>query len=808
MGLNSKTNLKSQADLIRYEDGEGKNTAERVGKLLSEIIENADQSLTTETNTRVQQDNILQQTASTASSIANTAYNEAKEAKSKATTAQSTADTAKATADAAKKVTDTKGLPRGLATLDSTGKVPASQLPGYVDDVVEFNAFVEDVTPQMASSSKNSTDAGCMVVYNAATNRFVLAVSNRNVAVDADWGAVLRPQRVASTPSTAIVGGGDLTKVQVTDYWNIKDTGITLITSAFIYYNNWLDADSFGKYTTDGRVPESGKIYTCTSENKTFRWSGTELIAIGSDLALGHVAGSAFPGDEGAQLKELQEMASRQIHDNAHRINTIGILPADGYWDGTDKEPTSGVWLCPNGDDGVYFRSFGNTDFYGIAEEFYNSDIYYNPGWLYRLPDGIYRINNDKLESISGSAVGNTYNATVEIPLPSGEYYSDINAETQTHNVLQAILKEGVASLGLQITFAIGSASWKTYQYVGPNVTEPQFLSPKNWVDLAGMSAGAEAIINVDTLCPRSVAGFYTKDTAIDAILSEQSKSGITYAKGGLVITFRVEEYKWEAYQFTGQPTDFASKDLWKEFGGGGSVKTSDTPEKDGKEALSTGGAYEMQQDSFDHLESDQDAENHIIKAVSKRGNEMGESIKIPKSTGSGTASGSSLNIYLENPAIYAAFGSDIIARAAIKSVTFDGNDEVLGVIRRLEIIDATSGLSLWSENVNQNSSTSATNYTFQFDFTPYFAEAAAKDFTIVASDAEGNIKRRTITVTAVDVTCTSVQTLNYTSSSALEVGGSTKNLLMYKFANNVSKQGVKVFTEMFYNGVSSPEKS
>ena len=271
MGLNSKTNLKSQADLIRYEDGEGKNTAERVGKLLSEIIENTDKSLTTETNTRVQQDNILQQTASTASSIANTAYNEAKEAKSKATTAQSTADAAKATADAAKKVTDTKGLPGGLATLDSTGKVPASQLPGYVDDVVEFNAFVTGITVQLASSSKKSTDAGCMVVYNADTNCFVLAVSNRNVAVDADWGAVLRPQRVASTPSTAIVGG-ELTKVQVTDYWNIKDTGITLISSAFTYYNNWADADSFGKSTIEGRVPEAGKIYTCTAVNKTSRW--------------------------------------------------------------------------------------------------------------------------------------------------------------------------------------------------------------------------------------------------------------------------------------------------------------------------------------------------------------------------------------------------------------------------------------------------------------------------------------------------------------------------------------------------------
>ena len=137
--------------------------------------------------------------------------------------------------------------------------------------------------------------------------------------------------------------------------------------------------------------------------------------------------------------------------------------------------------------------------------------------------------------------------------------------------------------------------------------------------------------------------------------------------------------------------------------------------------------------------------------------------------------------------------------------MTFDGQGsnvtEVLGVIRRLEIIDATSGLTLWSEAINQNSSTGPTNYSFKYDFTPYFTEAAARDFTIVAYDAEGNVKRRTITVTAVDVTCTSVQTLNYTSGSTLEVGGASKNLLMYKFANNVSKLGVKVKTEMYYNG-------
>ena len=34
----------------------------------------------------------------------------------------------------------TKGQPNGLATLDSSGRVPASQLPSYVDDVLEYDS--------------------------------------------------------------------------------------------------------------------------------------------------------------------------------------------------------------------------------------------------------------------------------------------------------------------------------------------------------------------------------------------------------------------------------------------------------------------------------------------------------------------------------------------------------------------------------------------------------------------------------------------------------------------------------------------
>lgn len=34
-----------------------------------------------------------------------------------------------------------KGSNNGVATLDSTGKVPSGQLPSYVDDVLEYNSL-------------------------------------------------------------------------------------------------------------------------------------------------------------------------------------------------------------------------------------------------------------------------------------------------------------------------------------------------------------------------------------------------------------------------------------------------------------------------------------------------------------------------------------------------------------------------------------------------------------------------------------------------------------------------------------------
>ena len=64
--------------------------------------------------------------------------------------------------------------------------------------------------------------------------------------------------------------------------------------------------DDVLEYETETDFPEmgeSGKVYVDLSTNKTYRWSGSTYVVIGSDLALGETATTAFPGDRGKALE-------------------------------------------------------------------------------------------------------------------------------------------------------------------------------------------------------------------------------------------------------------------------------------------------------------------------------------------------------------------------------------------------------------------------------------------------------------------------------------------------------------------------
>ncbi len=398
-----------------------------------------------------------------------------------------------------------------------------------------------------------------------------------------------------------------------------------------------------------------------------------------------------------------------------------------------------------------------------------------------------------------GSAsVGNCYNVTNDVPI-SGYYTLETAIETA--------FTKGYKSVGIQITFAVGLSTWKTYQYIGSNSTEANFKNPDNWLDLAGMSAGTEPLVNINTLCGDDD---YTLSTAIQALINLETASGIKYRKEGMVITYRrnSDPIVWETKQYQGalNAMTATNESEWKDFGGGGGItETTNELAKDDDKPITSGGVYDAFQDkAFANFDDISTADDYVFQPVNEKGDPIGDPISIPKSNGAGAATGSTLNIYPETQAVWGAFGSRITLRTAIKSVSYDGDNEIFGTIKQIKILDALTRIVLWSETVNAPSSTSATDYKddFLFDFTDFITSASSKDFIIQATDADGNTKSRTITTTAVDVTCTCISTLNYSTATALAVGGAAKSLPMYKFENNVStKQGILVTTEIFYNG-------
>lgn len=104
--------------------------------------------------------------AQTAVDSANTAANAANEAATTATNAANNANTqaeyAKEQGDYAKQQGDAvlaqKGQPNGLAELDDTGRVPASQLPSYVDDVIDVDTYNDLPNPGESGKIYITTD--------------------------------------------------------------------------------------------------------------------------------------------------------------------------------------------------------------------------------------------------------------------------------------------------------------------------------------------------------------------------------------------------------------------------------------------------------------------------------------------------------------------------------------------------------------------------------------------------------------------------------------------------------------------------
>lgn len=394
------------------------------------------------------------------------------------------------------------------------------------------------------------------------------------------------------------------------------------------------------------------------------------------------------------------------------------------------------------------------------------------------------------------------YNPSVENPITGGGFYTLVDNEHPSLSAVHVAKANEKATKGLVMSFAISATVWKTYQFVGLTTDDVDWLNPDNWKDFGSLAAGSENYIIIDNLCGApSVGDFYNLGSAVERLIAYQQSSGVIYAKRGLIISYLVAENTMETKMFSGAVADFSEVGLWKDFGGGGSkVETKDEPEEDGKDALSTGGAYTHMPAT---LNVDTETEGVVkIKMKNAGGEDVGDEIQFNVGTGGGGGGGGTIvSLAFQTSPLYGNAGGSFILRAAIKSVTTVGSEEQLNTIANVSIYDRDTNTLLRSVNVNQASSADLNTFDFIFDISEYFAAAGVRRLRLVATDDAGNTGSRNVNVTAVDVTITSVQTLQYTASTALSVGGATKSIPLYKFANNASDRGINAITEIFLNG-------
>lgn len=733
------------------------------------------------------------------------AYDTAQTAKDTANTAKQKAEKAQGDVD---NINKKLGAAGGIATLDPYGKIPSRFIPDAYDDVKEFGAKVSGVSITPAGVDHNSTDASCMVVYNTDTNTFLLAVANTAIA-DKDWRIVNKKSMLEEVRPLAdgevVVNG--LTK---SDIWKVDDNlGVSLVTRYFTYYSEWNDGSLFGTPSPNGRIPVEDKQYVDTSANCNYRWSGNTLVSTGSDLTLGHTANTAFPGDEGQQLREdLDELAGEHsaLQNNFSDLNNhvtasdkahVKFLDLNAIVDNSNpynslKEALPGV---PN-----EFRQSGAVVRLWVEKEDAAGNVVEKWETYQWTKTPFDEDANWEDESQwepfggAGSADGNCLNVTVEIPKTN-----TTNPFYDLGSAIAAVFSKDRAKLGLQITFAATATTWKQYQYIGSTLKVEDFCNESNWIDMAGTSAGTEPILNVNDLCGEGALqyGAYTLESAIKAIADKETETGINYRKAGMVITYKIGDGKWEAKQLVQTANSFNVPGAWEPFGSakGNEIQTSDKPAAGGKDAFSTGGASEYI--PAGHVVTQEDG-TVSIQFKNGAGEDLMDPIEFLASQGGGgDASGTIVSIAFQKAPLYAALGAALTTKAAIRSVTTIGSIETDNSIERLELIDKDTKAVVWSANVNKASSPSMTSFTFDLDFTKFFTVAGQKTFTLVATDDTGRTGRKNITVIAEDLTLTCTQRLSETIAPT----DTQAYVEMYAFYNNQSEGGIRCNVDILIAG-------
>lgn len=199
----------------------------------------------------------------------------------------------------------------GAVPLGEDGKISSRYMPSYVDDMVELDkkfpitsiqadSMTDD--PMFKSSISDLHFIGTTAVYNSAAvfydntlKAFILEVTDSDgLTFYFSW------EEVEGYPDSADYGNE--IQIKLTPDGTTTYNVITADTRS--YYDEieevYCLANNSGQLIANGYV--DGKIYVDTEKNKSYRWSGSQLVEVGGGVALGETSETAFAGDKGKEV--------------------------------------------------------------------------------------------------------------------------------------------------------------------------------------------------------------------------------------------------------------------------------------------------------------------------------------------------------------------------------------------------------------------------------------------------------------------------------------------------------------------------
>ena len=230
-----------------------------------------------------------------------------------------------------------KGVSNGVATLDSTGKVPSTQLPSYVDDILEYDD--ESQFPEVGESGKLYLDKTTGKIYRWAGTSYAIIPDSltlgetENTAYPGNKGKIAYDHTFdTSNPhnvTTEQIGAISISQKGVANgVATLDSTGKVPSTQLPSYVDDILEYDDESQFP---EVGESGKIYTDISTGKIYRWSGSTYTIISDTIALGETESTAYRGDRGKVAYDHTFDTSNPHNVTAEQIGALKQVDFDNF---------------------------------------------------------------------------------------------------------------------------------------------------------------------------------------------------------------------------------------------------------------------------------------------------------------------------------------------------------------------------------------------------------------------------------------------------------------------------------------------